>query len=253
MRRPALGRRTIVLYLLLQAIILHAFSASVLAAGPATRPYVLHLPGVGGFSAVDRSLIAGLKAGGVDAEVRVYDWVDGHPGIPTLHDYQHNRAQAALVAKVIAARVAAYPRERIVVTSHSGGGAMAVWALEDLPPGVQVDDVLLLATALSPGYDLSAALRHVRGHVYVFWSTGDELILGIGCRICGTMDGKSTDAAGRVGFIQPPAADVEQYRKLDQHPYSPDWAWLGNFGDHVGPMAAPFAKKILAPLVIGKQ
>jgi pimeloyl-ACP methyl ester carboxylesterase len=187
----------------------------------------------------------------VNAEIQSYDWTDNDRGVPALHAHARNLIEAGNIARIVTQRASNYPGERIVLTSHSGGGAIAVWALERLPPGVQVDDVLLLAPALSPGYDLTAALRHVRGKMYVFWSSGDELILGFGCRLCGTMDGVYANAAGLVGFTMPPGADAEQYRKLDQIPYDPAWLRLGNFGDHVGPMSRRFAAAVLAPLVKG--
>jgi pimeloyl-ACP methyl ester carboxylesterase len=236
-------------------LILQAFSCwfpAFAQDATATHLYVLHLPGVGGFLPVDRGMIAGLRAGGVGQDIHFYDWTEHDPGIDALHAYDRNQREAAHVADLLATRIASAPHARLVLTSHSGGGAIAVWALENLPANDQVDAVLLMAPALSPDYDLTAALRHVRGKMYVFWSSGDQFILGLGCRICGTMDRKQTDAAGLVGFTPPPTADMDQYKKLDQRPYDPDWVFLGNFGDHIGPMAAPFAKTVLAPLVKGQ-
>jgi hypothetical protein len=237
--------------LLLQVFSLLLSAATACAAEPATRPYLLYLPGVGGFQGIDRGFLAGLRDGGVDAEMHVYDWTGDAKGVPALHSYEHNHKEAALVADALSARFHAHPDGRIVITSHSGGCAIAIWALEQLPPDVKVGFVLLLAPAISPDYDLSRALAHIDGKLSAFTSTGDELILGIGCRLCGTMDGKMTDAAGRVGFTRPPSADKLLYEKLDQHPYEKEWGWLGNFGDHIGPMSRPFAAKILTPLVVG--
>jgi len=237
------------------ALILQAFLCVMRAAAQdvaTSKLYVLHLPGVGGILPVDRGMIAGLRAGGVGPDIHFYDWTEHDPGLDALHAYDRNQREAAHVADILAARVASVPHARLVLTSHSGGGAIAVWALEKLPANCQVDAVLLMAPALSPDYDLSAALRHVRGKMYVFWSPGDQFILGLGCRICGTMDRKQTDAAGLIGFTPPPTADLDQYKKLDQRPYDPAWVFLGNFGDHIGPMASLFAKVILAPLVKGQ-
>jgi hypothetical protein len=237
--------------LILPAVVLLFAAATALGAGPSTRPFVLHIPGIGGILAVDRAMAGGFQQGGVNADIEMVDWSATDRGIAALHARDANEKEAGKVADLLVRRMADYPGERIVLTSHSGGGGIAVWALEQLPTGVQIDDALLMAPALSPGYDLTAALQHVRGKMYVFWSTGDELVLGIGCRMCGTMDGKLTDAAGRVSFSQPSTADPVQYQKLDQRPYDPAWVRLGNLGDHIGPMARPFAKVILSPLVIG--
>jgi pimeloyl-ACP methyl ester carboxylesterase len=229
------------------------FRAGEILAGPATQPYVLHFPGIGGILAVDRGMVVGLRRGGVEGQIQVYDWTSHDPGIHALHALDRNQDQAARVAKFLAAKSKADPSRRIVLISHSGGGAIAVWVLERLPADVTVDSAILLAPALSPGYDLSNALRHVKTRMYVFSSTRDELVLGMGCRLCGTMDGQMMDAAGLVGFSQPPTADKTQYQKLKQYPYDPAWMDLGNFGDHIGPMASPFVKSIIAPLVLEGQ
>ncbi|MGA2230331.1 MAG: hypothetical protein ABSH22_05480 [Tepidisphaeraceae bacterium] len=237
--------------LILQVFVLLLAGAPMAFAQATTRPYVVHIPGIGGILAVDNAMAKGLVQGGVNADITMVDWSAGDRGIAALHARDRNELEAGKVADMLVRRMETYPGSRVVLTSHSGGGAIAVWALEKLPAGDQVDDAFLMAPALSPGYDLSAALKHVRGKMYVFWSTGDELVLGIGCRMCGTMDGKLTDAAGRVSFSQPSSADADQYKKLDQRAYDPAWVRLGNLGDHIGPMARLFAKAILAPLVIG--
>src|SRR5581483_4922283 len=135
---------------------------SAMAAPPATQPtaaeFVLHLPRIGGFLRVDRSLIAGLEQGGVGGEITSYDWTEHDPGIHALQAYARNKKEAQTVADMIARQFSAHPTVHIELTSHSGGGAIAVWALERLPADVQVENVFLLSPALSPKYDLTKAL-----------------------------------------------------------------------------------------------
>ena len=64
---------------------------------------------------------------------------------------------------------------------------------------------MLLAPALSPGYDLTAALRAVRREIVVFWSPLDLIVLGAGTRLFGTIDRVKTVGAGLVGFRVPAA------------------------------------------------
>jgi pimeloyl-ACP methyl ester carboxylesterase len=248
-RQLAIPGRFVLECLIIQVFLLLSAARGWAAGGPTTRPLVVHLPGIGGFMFIDRGMIAGLVGGGVKAQIQAYDWTVHDPGIDALHDYDRNHKEAAYLAEMIARHAQRWPDGPIVITSHSGGGGIAVWTLEKLPPGVMVDAVFLMAPALSPGYDLSAALRHVRGHMYVFYSKYDYLVLGAGCTLCGTIDGELTDAAGYVGFVPPKSADPGQYKKLDQIPYDPAWLPLGNFGDHVGAMARRFVAKIIAPLV----
>lgn len=221
------------------------FPAAILAKGPV----LLHLPGIGGYLGCDRRLLVGLKQGGVGAQFQVYDWTDHDPGLHALHAYERNRAQAQKIADMILAHVKADPTAPIYLTAHSGGCGLAVWALEELPPDVQVDTLLLLAPALSPDYDLSAALRHVRNHAYAFTSMNDNVVLGAGTRMFGTIDGVRCDAAGMGGFIMPSGADSQAYKKLIACPYEPGWVQYDDWGDHIGALSRPFAAAVLAPLL----
>ncbi len=210
---------------------------------------LLHLPGIGGQLGIDRRMTAGLKDGGVKAKIVIYDWTEYDAGIHALHAYDRNQAEAEFAARLIVAHHEADPDSPIFLTGHSGGCAIATWALEKLPQGIVVDQVLLMAPALSPTYDLSKALRHVRGKMYCFTSTGDSLVLYTGTRMFGTMDGLHVEAAGYGGFVMPAGADAQEYRKLVSEPYKEEWGRYGDWGDHIGPMARAFAEAVLAPLV----
>ena len=218
------------------------------AAGPA-HAFLLHLPGVSGESAVDHSFVRGLKAAKFDAEIEIYDWTENDPGVPALQARARNLHEAQLIAEKITAKFRADPHATMYLTAHSGGAGLAVWALAKLPEDVKIDSLLLLAPALSPDYDLTAALSHVRRSAYAFYSEYDVAVLGAGTKAFGTIDGVHTAAAGLNGFSRPATADAAQYAKLIQFPYDPRWLPLAHAGDHIGPMAAPFAKGVLAPLL----
>jgi hypothetical protein len=212
-------------------------------------PLLLHLPGIAGPRWCDRRMLAGLRDGGVEANFVTYDWTEHDSGIDALQAYARNHREAMKIAGLISAHAAADPDSPIYLTAHSGGCALAVWALENLPASVKVQTVLLIAPALSPGYDLTAALRHVEGKMFVFSSTLDVVVLYSGTKLFGTMDGLHGAAAGYAGFVQPPGADPVAYRKLVQFQYRKDWARYFDFGDHIGGMSRPFAKAVLAPLL----
>jgi pimeloyl-ACP methyl ester carboxylesterase len=212
--------------------------------------YLLHLPGVGGELSIDHNLIHGLVAGGYDGHHEIYDWTEHDPGLSALWSRHRNDKEAQKVADKIQQIVKDDPNARITLTAHSGGNGIAVWALEKLPDDVKVQAMVMLASALSPQYDLSAALRHVRGKVYVFHSEYDSVVLGAGTRAFGTIDGVRDDASGRIGFTMPAAGDADQYAKLKQYPFDKSWMRLGNLGDHIGTLEPRFAEKILAPLIL---
>ena len=220
---------------------------------PPSRAYLLHLPGVSGESVVDHTLVQGFREGHLEADVEIYDWTEHDPGVPALQAIGRNKKQAKLIAEKLTARFRADPRGVIYVTSHSGGAGLAAWALEDLPPEVKVERAVFIAPALSRGYDLSGALGHVRDKTYVFYSDGDGVILNVGTKVFGTIDGVYGPAAGYGGFIEAKGWDTGAYARLVQIPYDPKWGRLGHYGDHIGPMSAAFSREVLVPLLEGRR
>jgi len=213
--------------------------------------YLLHIPGIAGEARIDHMLIDGIKAGGFKGKIEIYDWTGDKPGIAALMNRKRNDEQAQKIADKVIARRKLNPEAQIVLTGHSGGTGLIVFALEKLPADVKVDGVLMLSPALSPEYDLSTALAHVDGRMYVFSSTLDYFVLGIGTKLFGTMDRKKGDSAGRVGFTQPKdAKEPRQYDKLVSCPYHKAWLKYGNIGDHITVMSEAFSKHILTPLIL---
>jgi hypothetical protein len=218
---------------------------------PAPKPYVMHLPGVSGTSIVDFSLREGLRKAGFDGPFEIYDWTCHDPGIPALHARMRNEEQAGIVAEILTRQFRAHPKQPIYLTCHSGGSGPATWALERLPADVKVACFVMLAPALSPEYDLTKALAHVTGKAYCFNSPSDDLVLGTGTKMFGTIDGVRCDAAGRIGFTRPAAGDPAQYAKLIHEPYQSGWVDFGHIGGHIGCMGAPFVQAIVAPIMLG--
>jgi hypothetical protein len=225
-------------------------SAASMPAVDFSHTWLLHLPGIGGARSIDRRMTDGLKDGGWDGAISIYDWTAHDPGINALLSYKRNKEQAEKVEQQIEQKLARDPNLKVTLTSHSGGTGIAVWALEDMPEGMQVQTLVLLASALSPEYDLSKALKHVRGKAYVFYSKNDQVVLGAGTRLFGTIDGVKTDAAGLVGFKKPEGADEKAYEKLVQKPYDDGWIAFQNIGNHVGCMSQPFAENVIAAMLI---
>ena len=237
---------------LLPSILSAGFTAPARAADPKpTNDYLLHLPGIAGYHWVDKQMLLGLREGGVRGTIDVRDWPGDDAGLGALFGRQRNEREAQAVADTITARAREHPDARIVLTAHSGGTGILVWALEKLPADVRVDTVLLLAPALSPDYDLSKALKHVRGKMYSFTSELDAFVLGAGTSTFGTIDGVKCDAAGRWGFEMPDTADARQYEKLVPMPYKAEWMRDGNLGEHIGALSRRFSRNTLAPLVTG--
>jgi pimeloyl-ACP methyl ester carboxylesterase len=212
-------------------------------------PILLHLNGVGGYLPPDYNMLSGLREAHVEARLFHYDWTENAPGMGALQAYGMHQVEAQKVADLLALHLKADPHSPVYLIGHSGGCAIAVYALAKLPKGDQIDTLVLLAPALSPTYDLSAALAHVKGNVYVFSSTLDQLILSTGTRAFGTMDGIRTDGAGFDGFVRPPHGDVNLYAKIVPEPYREEWIKYGDLGDHIGTLHRRFAQAIIGPLL----
>jgi hypothetical protein len=113
---------------------------------------------------------------------------------------------------------------------------------------------VLLVPALSPTYELTAALRAVRREMVVFWSPLDLFVLGAGTRLFGTIDRVKTIGAGLVGFRVPlvDAANPgpsREYRRLRQIRWHPRMVASGHFGGHMGPDSPFFLRKYIVPLL----
>lgn len=211
--------------------------------------YLIHLPGIAGERSLDHHFMLGLREGGYSGHIEIIDWPGDDPGIHALVSRRRNEEQAEKLATHLKELLANDPSLKIRLVAHSGGTGIAAWALERLPDNAKIEMLVFLAPALSQRYDLSKALRHVRGNAYAFISENDTLVLGAGTRLFGTIDGVKEEAAGLRGFTRPAGADAAAYAKLVEVPYNADWMKYDSIGDHIGPMGETFAAQVIAPLL----
>jgi pimeloyl-ACP methyl ester carboxylesterase len=220
------------------------------AAQVESKEHLIHLPGIAGEQNLDRRFIRGLRAGGCEGTIEIYDWTAKDPGLGALLARKRNQRQADKIAEKIQQILTDEPGVKLRIVCHSGGAGLAAWALERLPDDAKIESIVFIAPALSQKYDLSKALSHVRGKAFALTSVNDVIVLGAGTSLFGTIDGKKEEAAGLRGFKTPDEpADPKQYDKLVQMPYQDSWMELGNIGDHIGPMGEAFAEKVIAPLL----
>lgn len=217
------------------------------------RGLVLVLPGIEGRSAWNYNLARGLADGGVRAAIEIFDWGTDVPGglLINLTDLERNQQMAEALRDRVVSYKRAHPGRPVHVIGHSGGGGIAVLAAEKLPDDMRLTSVILLAAALSPDYDLRAALRHTQGGIFNYYSSYDRIFLDAGTRVAGTIDRSHTSAAGSVGFRRPAAAtgDRALYDKLHQIAWESQMTWYGHWGDHFGWTNPGFVRRYLAPLI----
>ncbi len=203
--------------------------------------YVFHAPGISGDVPHDHFFAAGLLRAGVQ-EVKFVDWTTHSPGRNLMNTDLHE-AQARRLVERIRGFKATSPEARVILTSHSGGAAIAIRAAELLDVGENiVEQVWLLAPALSPDYDFGPALERVP-RIVAFSSPHDGLILGAGTSLFGTSDRYFGDAGGRVGFVY-------NHPRFEQWGYDPTWLEFRNTGDHLQVLSQRFAWRVIGPSML---
>ncbi|MBP7935031.1 MAG: alpha/beta fold hydrolase [Phycisphaerae bacterium] len=217
---------------------------------------IIILPGIEGRSPLNSSIAKGLAEGGVPAAITIHDWNLAPTflaGVVNLRAQSHNLSEARRVAANIVAYQNKYPGRPVHVIGHSGGGGVAVYVLEALPPKHEITSAVLLAPAISPDYDLRRALKKTHEGIWNFYSPYDVGFLKLGTSVAGTIDGRMTQAAGAVGFSIPWGLSREDRQlygeRLHQQRYTPKMAESGNTGTHFGWAGRSFVAEWLAPLI----
>jgi predicted alpha/beta hydrolase family esterase len=193
-------------------------------------------------------LVDGLERGGAADRVEMVNW--GAPWLAWTNlsfSPLHSVAEKRLISRIQRYREQS-PDGQITLVGHSAGCGVILDALKHLPAGQQVDTVILLAPAVSKGYDLTASLDHVRGKMHAFYSDRDQLLLRFSVCLTGTYDHVWSNAAGYAGFVDAAQLPDNLRPHLVQHSYEKDWKQLGHLGGHFGYRSPRFAAEILAPL-----
>jgi pimeloyl-ACP methyl ester carboxylesterase len=203
----------------------------------------------------------GVKKGLADAGFTgTFDEFDWETGLGVIADQieavKSKRAQAKKLANKIVSYQSEDPNSPVTVMGLSAGTAIAVYALEELPPANQVDTVVLLSSSVASDHNLTQALRHVRGDLYVTTSP-DDAILTTAVPVLGSADRQfvGTDVAGLDGFQMPPGASPEVrrlYSKVVVLAWDPQDDRYGDYGGHTDTTKPGFIQHVIAPLVMGE-
>lgn len=215
--------------------------------GPQENGLVIYAPGIDGCTGPDETFCRELGEQ-LGCAVEVFDWTLPLLVLENQCDEQRNREMAKKLAQRIRQFRNDHPGAPVLLIGHSGGTAIAVWAAEHLK-GEPVDGIILLASSLSPQYDLSTAMEGTRSGIISFYSHEDPL-LGGGTALMGTMDRQFCEAAGKVGFNGSGAQNDAAYSgMLCQVPWTPGMTSLGNDGGHYACLATQFAAVWMHPLI----
>jgi len=198
-----------------------------------------------------------LLGSGLPYAVEVINWTRGPILFPmNLRSIESNRKRAQAIARRILEYQDRHPGRPVFLIGHSGGAGIVLLLLEALPEDRKVTSAILLAAAVSPGYNLTAALRHTERGIWNFFSTKDRFQLETGTTLLGTFDGRHVRSAGLVGFRHPDdlgPEDQDLYvRHLHQvrHDEEMEAAEIG--GGHFDWLEPEFARKYVLPLLTGQ-
>jgi hypothetical protein len=117
-----------------------------------------------------------------------------------------------------------------------------------------VNQVVLLAAAISPDYDLTTALARSERGILNFHSWGDVPHLVLGTLALGTIDRQHTVSAGARGFHVPDELDDDARElyatRLQQIPYRLAMIKSLNAGGHTGTTNHKFVAEWVAPRLL---
>jgi pimeloyl-ACP methyl ester carboxylesterase len=225
-----------------------------LEVGPVEREVVFLLDGVGGYQSTVVRVRQVLRELGDPIGSVIFDWQTACTGeiFSDLTWLRRNRVMGARLARRIRAFQRSYPGTPVHIFALSGGAGIAAFACAYLRPEERIETLLLGCPALSPTYDLSPALRGVH-RAYALVSRRDSFFLGLGTRLFGTTDRVRTDAAGRVGFLEPGGEAAATYDgRLRQLHWEPSLAALGHHGGHLDWLQPTFLRAYLMPMLRGE-
>jgi len=213
---------------------------------------VVVLPGIEGRSPLNEEIVQGLVDAGVPYAIDIQDWTSWLGPLYSLRAELRNRRKANQIGVRISEYKYAHPDKPVFLVGQSGGGAMALWIAESMPEGQEIDGIILLVPSISPGYLVDYALSKTKRGIVNFYSSRDWFFLGVGTTITGTMDGRHTSSAGRLGFdipARPQPQEKQLYDKLFQVAWHRQMSASGYTGTHLSSSAEAFIAYYVAPLI----
>ena len=186
----------------------------------------------------------GLRRAGCRQQVRLFRWCGAAGALLVLPDFVRRRRlrrKARRLARFLEQTAEQHPEQPIHVVGYSTGSFLVLEALKQVGPQVRLGEVILLAAAVSPGYEVNDIAGRVP-RVHSFHSYADFLISGLGPLLFGSNDGHWGPGCGMVGWRNSDGFVV-------QHPWSASAIPLSYFGDHFTITAPAFVAKRIAPIL----
>jgi len=214
-------------------------------------PVTLFLDGAGWFAG-SGPVSAGLREAGDKGDFETFVWSSG---LGPAHDHllvAGNKSLGRRLARKVEKLRQGAPNARINVIALSAGTSVVLNALEQLKPGVVVDNVVLLSSSASGSRDLTPLMHHVRGRLYATCSTNDGILSGL----ITNADHKGGDPAGLSGFRPPrnnsPATRAAYSRVVNLH-WKPAYLAYDWNGGHTAATNRKFIAAVIAPRILSDE
>lgn len=210
---------------------------------------VFYCPGAGNMDFGDFGVREGLKRAGFRGQVATFTWTIAplNPAIDQTLRF-NAKLRAKLLSGIIRDYIDEFPGRPVSLIGLSAGSGVALWALEGLPDGYQVDNVVFLGSSLHHRCDLAQGLRHVRGKLYNYFSPHDAILAGP-MKVFGSIDGVfGEDGAGSIGFSGPSVTD-----RVINIAWRPEYQKYGNYGGHTDATSADFIHAIVSKNILSER
>ena len=216
-------------YLLIASSLL-AISAVSGCADPKDKfGHTWYIDGAGnwGFGVLD--VPVGLEKAGYRGSVTNHHWsLTFNPALDQTLRFIA-RGSGSVLASGIQDYLKKYPDADANIIALSAGTGVAIWAAEDLKPPAKINNIILVGSSLSSGYDVRKALANMKGGIYVYYAAADP-VLGGPVRVLGTIDGKFDDSAGLIG-LRGPGANTGRVHNIGWSPRYESLGWTGGHAD----------------------
>jgi len=219
------------------------------------EPYgkVYYLDGAGNLGFGQTSVAEGLRRAGFRGDVENFIWTTFTGPLTDQLLRINALGRSEILRESIIKYRKRYPNAPLHVIGLSAGTGVAVWAVQALPAGMSVDNMVLLGSSLSSNFDMTRCLHHVKDKVYVIYSPHDP-VLNSFVPITGTIDGQYfVQSAGLVGLHPPSNASPETqdlYRqKVVNIAWRPGFEAYGYTGNHTDATNTRFVSGYIARLL----
>jgi hypothetical protein len=189
----------------------------------------------------------GLRKAGYKGAIINWHWSPTfNPALDQTIGRGAARGRGADLGREITQYLAKFPGNEVNIICLSAGTGVGIWACENTTLPARVNNIILLGSSLSSDYDVSTALQHIAGKIYVYHSSSDMILQGP-VRTLGTIDGKmGVDAAGIVG-LRPPRGDRKRIVNI---PWSSRYEQYGWTGSHTDATSEPFVQLVLSKAIV---